>query len=56
MGNSYWCYYSNTNCTCCAGGVFKQILIDTEAGKVVAELMSNLGLPVIIFIFCCCNC
>jgi len=34
-----------------AGGVFKQVLVDTGAGKAIAELMTNLGLPIIIFAF-----
>ena len=34
-----------------AGGVFKQTLVDTGAGKVIAELMTELGLPIIIFAF-----
>lgn len=34
-----------------AGGVFKQILIDTGAGEVLAQAMSNAGLPLIVFCF-----
>ena len=34
-----------------AGGVFKQILVDTNAGTLIAEMMQNLGLPIILFAF-----
>ncbi|MEN0005286.1 MAG: gluconate:H+ symporter [Bacteroidota bacterium] len=34
-----------------AGGVFKQILIDTGAGKLIAESMVAMGLPIIVFAF-----
>jgi len=34
-----------------AGGVFKQILVDTGAGKAIAQLMAELGLPIIVFAF-----
>ncbi len=34
-----------------AGGVFKQILIDTGTGKMLAESMLELGIPVIVFAF-----
>ena len=34
-----------------AGGVFKQVLVDTEAGAIIAEGLSGAGLPVIVFAF-----
>ena len=34
-----------------AGGVFKQVLVDTEIGKLVAENLLALGMPVIFFAF-----
>ncbi len=34
-----------------AGAVFKQILIDTGAGKMLAETMTEMGIPVIVFAF-----
>ena len=34
-----------------AGGVFKQTLVDTEAGKIIATQLSALGLPLIVFAF-----
>jgi Gnt-I system low-affinity gluconate transporter len=34
-----------------AGGVFKQILIDTGGGKMLAEAMTSMGIPVIVFAF-----
>ncbi|SFU74926.1 Gnt-I system low-affinity gluconate transporter [Pustulibacterium marinum] len=34
-----------------AGGVFKQVLLDTEIGKAVAEAMVSLGFPIIVFAF-----
>ncbi len=34
-----------------AGGVFKQILVDTGAGKVIAEQLQSIGFPIIIFAF-----
>lgn len=34
-----------------AGGVFKQTLVDTEAGKIIATQLSDLGLPLIVFAF-----
>ncbi len=34
-----------------AGGVFKQVLIDTGAGEMLAQSMSSLGLPLIVFVF-----
>ena len=34
-----------------AGGVFKQVLVDTEAGKMMAESLASMGMPVIIFAF-----
>lgn len=34
-----------------AGGVFKQVLIDTGAGEMLAQSMSSLGLPLIAFAF-----
>lgn len=34
-----------------AGGVFKQILIDTGTGKMLAESMTEMGIPVIVFAF-----
>lgn len=34
-----------------AGGVFKQVLVDSGAGLAIAELMTNLGLPTIVFAF-----
>jgi len=34
-----------------AGGVFKQVLVDTNAGKMMAESLASIGMPVIIFAF-----
>ncbi|MEM6525649.1 MAG: gluconate:H+ symporter [Bacteroidota bacterium] len=34
-----------------AGGVFKQILMDTGAGELLAESMTSIGIPVILFAF-----
>lgn len=34
-----------------AGGVFKQILVDTGAGKVIAEQLQSIGFPIIVFAF-----
>ncbi len=34
-----------------AGGVFKQVLMDTGAGQAIAEGLSNSGLPLIVFAF-----
>ncbi|MCL4148088.1 UNVERIFIED_CONTAM: hypothetical protein GTU68_029618 [Idotea baltica] len=34
-----------------AGGVFKQVLVDTNAGKMMAESLVSIGMPVIIFAF-----
>ncbi|MBL0025400.1 MAG: gluconate transporter [Saprospiraceae bacterium] len=34
-----------------AGGVFKQVLIDTGAGKMIAESMQEAGLSIIVFAF-----
>jgi len=34
-----------------AGGVFKQVLVDTGAGSIIAESMSHLGFPIILFAF-----
>ena len=34
-----------------AGGVFKQILIDTEAGEMIAKLLLDTGIPLIFFAF-----
>lgn len=34
-----------------AGGVFKQMLIDTGTGKMLAESMAEAGIPIIIFAF-----
>lgn len=34
-----------------AGGVFKQILMDTGAGEMLAQSMSDAGLPLIVFAF-----
>lgn len=34
-----------------AGGVFKQVLVDTEAGNAIAELTLSLGIPTLIFAF-----
>lgn len=34
-----------------AGGVFKQVLMDTHAGAMIAEKLSDLGMPVIFFAF-----
>ena len=34
-----------------AGGVFKQVLIDTGGGKMIAEYLSEAGLPIILFAF-----
>ena len=34
-----------------AGGVFKQILVDTGAGKMIAESLADIGFPVLLFSF-----
>ncbi len=34
-----------------AGGVFKQVLVNTGAGKMLAESLTGMGLPVIVFAF-----
>lgn len=34
-----------------AGGVFKQVLVDTKAGEMMAESLADLGMPVIVFAF-----
>ena len=34
-----------------AGGVFKQVLVDTGAGKLLAESLTELGFPVLLFAF-----
>ena len=34
-----------------AGGVFKQILVDTGAGKMIAESLAGIGFPVLLFSF-----
>jgi len=34
-----------------AGGAFKQVLIDTGSGQMIANVMSNLGIHVILFAF-----
>ena len=34
-----------------AGGVFKQVLVDTGAGKMIAESLNELGFPLIVFAF-----
>lgn len=34
-----------------AGGVFKQVLIDTEIGKTIAVSLSEMGIPVLFFAF-----
>lgn len=34
-----------------AGGVFKQVLVDSGSGLAIAELMTDLGLPTIVFAF-----
>jgi len=34
-----------------AGGVFKQILVDTQAGTQLAELFTDLGIPVVLLAF-----
>ena len=34
-----------------AGGVFKQVLVDTNAGAMIAQTMQELGMPIIIFAF-----
>jgi len=34
-----------------AGGVFKQVLVDTEAGKQLAEMFTEMGLPIVVFAF-----
>lgn len=34
-----------------AGSVFKQVLVDTKAGAMMAESLSEIGLPVILFAF-----
>lgn len=34
-----------------AGGVFKQTLVETKAGEMMATLLSDIGMPVIVFAF-----
>ncbi|WP_224490325.1 GntP family permease [Robertkochia flava] len=34
-----------------AGGVFKQVLIDTGAGEILANSLSDLGVPILLFAF-----
>jgi Gnt-I system low-affinity gluconate transporter len=34
-----------------AGGAFKQVLVNTGAGKMLAESLSGMGMPVIVFAF-----
>ena len=34
-----------------AGGVFKQVLVDTGAGAMIAESMSDIGFPILLFAF-----
>ena len=34
-----------------AGSVFKQVLVDTKAGEMMATVLSDIGLPVIVFAF-----
>ncbi|MFI2742828.1 GntP family permease [Zhouia sp. PK063] len=34
-----------------AGGVFKQMLVDTKAGELIATSLTSIGLPVLIFAF-----
>lgn len=34
-----------------AGGVFKQVLVNTGAGKLIAESMNDMGFPLIVFAF-----
>lgn len=34
-----------------AGGVFKQVLVDTGAGKMIAEGLTDIGFPMIVFAF-----
>jgi len=34
-----------------AGGVFKQVLVDTGAGQLLAESLTGVGLPIIVFAF-----
>jgi Gnt-I system low-affinity gluconate transporter len=34
-----------------AGGVFKQVLVDTGAGKLLAESLTGIGLPIVVFAF-----
>jgi Gnt-I system low-affinity gluconate transporter len=34
-----------------AGGAFKQVLVNTGAGKMLAEYLSGMGMPVIVFAF-----
>ncbi len=34
-----------------AGGAFKQVLVNTGAGKMLAESLSGMGIPVIVFAF-----
>jgi Gnt-I system low-affinity gluconate transporter len=34
-----------------AGGVFKQVLVNTGAGKMLAESLTGMGLPIIVFAF-----
>jgi Gnt-I system low-affinity gluconate transporter len=34
-----------------AGGAFKQVLVDTGIGKMLAEIMADLGFPILLFAF-----
>jgi len=34
-----------------AGGVFKQVLVDTDAGAEMATALANIGMPLIVFAF-----
>lgn len=34
-----------------AGGVFKQVLVDTGAGEMLARAMADLGIPILVFAF-----
>ena len=34
-----------------AGGVFKQVLVNTGAGKLLAESLTSIGLPILVFAF-----
>ncbi|MGB3465342.1 MAG: gluconate transporter, partial [Cyclobacteriaceae bacterium] len=34
-----------------AGGVFKQVLVDTAAGEMIASLLTQTGMPIIVFAF-----